>query len=117
MTQRKTTIRYIIILIIILIIPNVNAIEKVISNSADWRDVYSTMLYASLIEKHPGLFLTSAKHSTILLYSVAKETNGILVVSSKSQPYIVNYKSVMEGQGYKNVEELVSNRINLDLAE
>lgn len=105
------------LIIPILIIPNVSAVEKVISNSADWKDVYSTMLYASLIGKQPGLFLTSAKHSTILLYSVAKETEGILVVSSRSQPYIVNYKSVMDGQGYQNVEELVSNTINLDLGK
>ncbi len=115
--SRAMIISLILLIMPLLIIPNVSAIEKVISNSADWKDVYSTMLYASLIEKQPGLFLTSAKHSTILLYSVAKETDGILVVSSRSQPYIVNYKSVMDGQGYQDVEELVSNTINLDLAE
>lgn len=121
MIHTKAISRLIIALMILIMpllaIPNANAIEKVISNSADWKDVYSAMLYASLIEKQPGLFLTSAKHSTVLLYSVAKETDGILVVSSRSQPYIVNYKGVMEGQGYQDVEELVSNTINLDLAK
>jgi archaellum component FlaF (FlaF/FlaG flagellin family) len=92
-------------------------VEKVISNSADWRDVYSTMLYASLIGKQPGLFLTSTKHGTILLYSIPKETNGTLIVSSKSQPYTINYKSVMESQGYTDVEELITNTANLDLAK
>jgi archaellum component FlaF (FlaF/FlaG flagellin family) len=106
-----------LLLLILLIVPNAYALEKVISNSADWKDVYSVMLYASLIEKQPGLFLTSAKHSTVLLYSISKDTDGILVVSSRSQPYIVNYKSVMDGQGYKDVEELVSNTINLDMGK
>ena len=92
-------------------------VEKVISNSADWRDVYSTMLYASLIDKQPGMFLTSTRHGTILLYSIPKGTNGTLIVSSRSQPYTVNYKSVMESQGYENVEELSTNKANLDLAK
>lgn len=102
--------------LIMMCVPAASAFERVISNSADWRDVYSSMLYATLSDKHPGLFLTSAKHSTILLYSVAKDTDGILVISSRSQPYIVNYKGVMDSQGYVSVEELVSNTINIDLA-
>lgn len=106
----------IIILSIILITPSIYGLEKVISNSADWKDVYSSMLYATLIDKHPGLFLTSAKHSSVLLYSLPKSTDGILIVSSRTQPYIVNYKGVLEGQGYTKVEELVSNNINLELA-
>jgi len=80
-------------------------------------DVYSTMLYASLIGKQPGLFLTSTRHGTILLYSIPTGTNGTLIVSSRSQPYTVNYKSAMDSQGYKDVEELVTNKINLDLAK
>src|SRR3989338_5406256 len=73
--------------------------EKVIANSQDWKDVYSSMLYASLSEKYPGLFLTSSAHGTILLYSVSKDTNGTLIISSRAQPYIVNYKTVMESPG------------------
>ncbi|HYD03642.1 MAG TPA: hypothetical protein VEC16_05065 [Alphaproteobacteria bacterium] len=92
------------------------AVDKVVSNSADWRDVYSTMLYASLIDKEPGMFLTSTKHGTILLYAIPKDTNGTLVVSSRSQPYTLNYDSYMESQGYSQVEEIVTNTANLDLA-
>jgi archaellum component FlaF (FlaF/FlaG flagellin family) len=96
---------------------SVLGVEKIVSNSADWRDVYSTMLYASLIEKQPGLFLTSAKHGTIMLYAIPQGTNGTLVISSRSQPYTINYKSLMETQGYTNVEELVTNTANIDLAK
>ena len=90
--------------------------EKVIANSQDWKDVYSSMLYASLSEKYPGLFLTSSAHGTILLYSVSKDTNGTLIISSRAQPYIVNYKTVMESQGYKDLEEIRPTNINIELA-
>jgi len=113
----KAFIVFFLVLTLALASNNVLGVEKVISNSADWRDVYSTMLYASLIDKQPGLFLTSAQHGTTLLYSISKTTNGTLVVSSRSQPYIINYKSVMESQGYTNIEELVTNTANLDLAK
>ncbi len=120
----KTVISYPkIILFIALVavmlaaIPAASALDKVISNSADWRDVYSSMLYASIIGKKPGLFLTSARHGTILLYSIPKDTNGTLILSSRTQPYVVNYKAVMDAQGYTGVEEIVSNTINLDLAK
>jgi hypothetical protein len=93
------------------------AFDKVVANSADWKDVYSSMLYASLIGKQPGLFLTSAQDGTILLYSIAKSTNGTLIISSKSQPYIVNYKATMDSQGYTDVTEIASNTINIDLAK
>jgi archaellum component FlaF (FlaF/FlaG flagellin family) len=96
---------------------NVQAVDKIVSNSADWKDVYSTMLYASLIDKQPGLFLTSTKHGTILPYSIPLSSDGILVVSSRSQPYTINYKSYLESLRYNDVEEIVTNTANLDLAE
>ncbi len=108
---------FFVVLALVLSSNNVLGVDKVISNSADWRDVYSAMLYASLIEKQPGQFLTSTKHGTILLYSIPKNANGTLVVSSRSQPYTINYKAVMESQGYIDVEELVTNTANLDLAK
>ncbi len=116
-TINKITLYLFLVVIIIISSTNVIGVEKVISNSADWRDVYSMMLYSSLIGKQPGAFLTSTKHGTTLLYSIPKTANGTLVVSSRSQPYTINYKSVMESQGYINVEEIITNTANLDLAK
>lgn len=115
--KKKAVLSLFLCLIILISSNPAYGVDKVVSNSADWRDVYSTMLYASLIDKQPGLFLTSTKHGTILLYSIPKNTNGTLVVSSRSQPYTINYKSLMESQGYTDVEEIVTNTANLDLAE
>jgi len=114
---KKFLLIIVLILCITVIVQPAYAVEKVIANSADWKDVYSTTLYASLINKAPGLFLTSTKHGTILLYSIPKDTNGTLIVSSKSQPFVVNYKGVMDSQGYTQVEEIVTNTANLDLAK
>ena len=113
----KLLTTFFIVISLVLASNSVLGLEKVISNSADWRDVYSAMLYASLIDKQPGQFLTSAKDGTILLYSIPKGTNGTLIVSSRSQPYTINYKAVMESQGYTDIEELVTNTANLDLAK
>jgi len=115
--SNKVFLVFFIVLSLILSSNNVLGVEKVISNSADWRDVYSTMLYASLIDRQPGLFLTSTKHGTILLYSLPKGTNGTLIISSRSQPYTINYKSLMDSQGYTDVEEIITNTANLDLAK
>ncbi|MFA5797014.1 MAG: hypothetical protein WC916_03195 [Candidatus Woesearchaeota archaeon] len=117
-TQQRALLFVVGFIITVLVLStSVFAVDKVISNSADWKDVYSVMLYASLIDKKPGLFLTSARHGTVLLYSIPKDSNGTLVMSSRSQPYVVNYKAVMDAQGYKNVEEVISNTINLELAK
>lgn len=115
MRSNKLKIIMLSILVIIFLGTPVHAYEKIVSNSGDWRDVYSTTLYAALSDLHPGLFLTSSKHGSVLLYSIAKETDGTLIVSSRIQPYIVNYKSVMDSQGYRDVEEITPLNINLEL--
>ncbi|MGV8141724.1 MAG: hypothetical protein ACP5NW_04770 [Candidatus Woesearchaeota archaeon] len=117
LSLKKIFLCLFLFLSIIITSNSVIGVEKVVSNSADWHDVYSSMLYASLIEKQPGLFLTSTKHGIVMLYAIPKGINGTLIVSSRSQPYTVGYKSTMESQGYTGVEELVSNTINLDLAK
>jgi hypothetical protein len=85
-----------------------------ISNSADWRDVYSTLLYSNMIGIQ-GQFLVGPPHATVILYSIPKD-KSILLVSSKKTPFVSGYKSIVEGQGYKNVEEISTDTANLDLA-
>jgi archaellum component FlaF (FlaF/FlaG flagellin family) len=106
-----------LVIVFVLSSFSVVSLDKVIANSASWSDVYSAMMYATEIGKQPGLFLTSPNHGTILLYSIPKDANGTLIVSSRSQSYIPNYRAVMQSQGYTNVEEITSNTINIDLAK
>jgi archaellum component FlaF (FlaF/FlaG flagellin family) len=89
--------------------------DRVIINSADWHDVYSGMLYASL-SGIPSNFLVSQKHGAILLYSIPTAERSPFVVSSRSQPYVVGYASFLTAKGYDNATELVTRNANLDLA-
>lgn len=97
-----------------LIMPSAFAFDRVIANSGNWQDVYSSMLFASLEGKQSN-FLVSQKHGAILLYSIPT-TESLLVVSSRQQPYVFSYKSFLESRGYKEVEELSTRTANLDLA-
>lgn len=89
---------------------------RVIANSADWTDVYSALLYANL-KGEQSYFLTSTAHATILKYSIPTDVDGLELVSSRSQPFIVGYKSLLEADGYKNIEELRVTNGNLELGQ
>ncbi|MFH0874688.1 MAG: hypothetical protein V1859_02035 [archaeon] len=89
--------------------------DYVISNSADWQDVYSTMLYGNLMKKTP-YFLVSSKHSTLLINQIPKTENGVWVFSSKKNPYVVGYKGILESYNYPT-EEFNYENINIELAK
>jgi len=85
-----------------------------ISNSGDWEDVYSVMLYSS-ITGGTGYFLVSTRHSTLLINQLNKN-NNFLIVSSSDNPFVVGYKSVLESREFDNVEEIRANNINIEMA-
>ncbi|MBU0757311.1 MAG: hypothetical protein KKF44_04545 [Nanoarchaeota archaeon] len=89
--------------------------DQVISNSADWQDVYSALLYAKLIGKDAN-FLVSSRHSTLLLNQLSTAKKNILVISSKKNPHVVGYGPVLESKGFI-VEDISSSSVNIDLAK
>ncbi len=89
--------------------------DRIIINSADWRDVYSGMLYANLLGT-PNNFLVSTKHSTILLYSIPTTDKNILVLSSRERPFVVGYTDILRSRGYDNPIEIQSSNLNFELA-
>ena len=107
--------RVVLVLLFLLLATPVLAVDRVIVNSADWHDVYSGMLYASLLGV-PSNFLVSQQDGAILLYSIPTNEPNILVVSSRTQPYVVGYGPFLQGRGYDNATELVTRNANLDLA-
>ncbi|MBR9692798.1 hypothetical protein GOV07_02585 [Candidatus Woesearchaeota archaeon] len=108
--------KYLIIAVLcLLLLPSALALDRVIVNSHDWKDVYSGMLYATL-EGVPSNFLVSQKHANILLYSIPTSEEEQFVVSSRQQPYFVGYESFLKAKGYESAEELVTRNANLDLA-
>jgi hypothetical protein len=85
----------------------------VISNSEDWKDVYSTLLYANL----KGLssdFLVSTSHGPVLLDGISKSYD-LLIVTSKSNPLVFNYPDLARSKGFNSVEERQVSSANLEL--
>ncbi|MFA5764417.1 MAG: hypothetical protein WC915_06435, partial [archaeon] len=106
----------IIFVISLFIIPLVMAEPNyVISNSGDWKDVYSVLLYANL----NGLssdFLVSTSHGQVLLDGISKEYD-LLIVSSSKNPLVFNYPSLADAKGFNSVEEIEVSSANLELIE
>ena len=97
-----------------LIVPFASA-DIILVNSKDWRDVYSAMLYGGF-QSTKAKFLVSDKHGPLILNSLDK-TEPLEVHSSQRQPYVVGYKSVIEGAGFASVSEEKHDSMNLELAE
>ncbi|MBW2988248.1 hypothetical protein DRJ48_03125, partial [Candidatus Woesearchaeota archaeon] len=114
---RKPLLRVLVLVILLSFSAGLVSAQPnyVISNSQDWRDVYSTQLYANLIGSKP-YFLVSMRHSTLLLNQLAKGPNvSALVVSSSRLPYVINYASMLSTVGIP-AEELNVYSANLELA-
>lgn len=105
-----------ILILFLFFLQSVFAAEpnRILSNSEDWRDVYSVIMYGNLIEK-PANFLVSDRHATLILNSIPRE-NHIWAVSSKKLPHVVGYKNLLESKGY-TAEEFVYDNANLELAK
>ncbi len=85
----------------------------IISNSEDWKDVYSTMMYAKF-ENVGGDFLVSTKHGPLLMTGISKD-NYIRVISSKESPFVLNYDGDLKSAGFKNADEVKVDSANLEL--
>lgn len=115
--NKAPTAAILVLLLSLLLLPNlVSAAEpnSIISNSADWRDVYSVMLYGSLTGR-PATFLVSDRHSFLLPSSISARSH-LWVVSSTRVPYARGYGNYLEGLGY-TVESFDYDNANLELAE
>ncbi len=88
--------------------------NRILSNSEDWRDVYSVMQYGVLQGK-PTNFLVSSRHATLITNQIPAGEN-LWVFSSERVPFIVGYESLLAGKGY-TAQEFTFENINLELAK
>ncbi|MBR9700823.1 hypothetical protein GOV11_03080 [Candidatus Woesearchaeota archaeon] len=105
-----------LLLVLLLTVSFVAAADHIIVNSQDWRDVYTGSQYGYLTGT-PSNFLVSTRHSTILLYAISTDKDEILVLSSRSQPFITGYESILLSRGYDSPEEVRESNLNLYLLE
>jgi hypothetical protein len=89
--------------------------SHVVSNSENWKDVYSAVHFANL-KGVDSDFLVSTGHGPLLLNGVKKE-NSIFVVTSKDEPYVFNYPDMITGRGFKGASEILVDDANIELIE
>jgi len=106
--------KFIVLLLILLINCTVVLADDILVNSKEWKDVYSGMQYGYLTENQPK-FLTSERHSTLILNEIPLETS-IEAFSSKKNPFVFGYESILEGKGY-DAEETVFDSLSIELAK
>lgn len=87
----------------------------VVSNSENWKDVYSTLEYANM-RGIGSSFLTSTEHGKILLKDM-KRDNRVLVVSSRQNPYVINYASELKDRGFEDAEERIVSDANTEIID
>ncbi len=105
----------VLVLVILFVLPQVYSADQNLVNSRDWRDVYSAMLFGSL-QGTDTKFLTSTNHAKLILNSIPKE-RSIDIYSSSDSPFVANYRALVSGEGYSDVNEDASPNLNLELAE
>ncbi|GBE20009.1 hypothetical protein BMS3Abin17_00741 [archaeon BMS3Abin17] len=88
-------------------------ITHIISNSEDWKDVYSVIHYANL-KKISNDFLVSTKHGSVLLNGL-KKNKEIMVISSRTSPFVINYDSAIIDAGFAGADEITVDNANLEL--
>jgi len=104
----KQRLKY--ILIVVCIIASIPAVcaeaEQVVINSGDWRDVYSSMMYANL-HGMPVSFITDAPHATALPNYLDKDPD-ILLVEAETSPFFANYEGTLNTGGFVVSETYMS---------
>jgi hypothetical protein len=78
--------------------PAACAQEQVVINSGDWRDVYSSMMYANL-RGMPAAFITDAPHATALPNYLDKNPD-VLLIESETSPFFANYEGTLTTEGF-----------------
>lgn len=104
---------FLTLLIFILLVSSVSAQGMIISNSNDWRDVFSVELFGRL-EGIDTKFLTGTRHAAILHYSLP--TNDLEIIASSDSPIVIGYDIILQGQGFSDIIELAYDNVNLELA-
>ncbi|HEY9204396.1 MAG TPA: zinc ribbon domain-containing protein [Candidatus Methanoperedens sp.] len=89
---------------------------QVVVNSADWVDVYSSIMYANL-KGMPYYFVVDEAHARVLPQYMNKDLD-VHLVESDTVPYLPNYKNTLSDNGYRVVNETRSpggRKLNLEL--
>lgn len=87
----------------------------VISNSEDWRDVYSIVHYANLNGVGSDFFV-STRHGSLLMPGLSRSLD-VRVVTSRSRPFVLDYPRTLTDNGFADADEVEVRDANLELIE
>src|SRR5665648_221885 len=95
MTKSNIVLLPIFILLILSVgIAGAQTSDQFVVNSADWVDVYSTIMYAN-IEGAPYYFVINEAHGLVLPQYMDKSLD-IHLIESSTVPYMSGYKATLE---------------------
>src|SRR3989344_1475903 len=88
-----------LIIIFSILLPSVTAIDQVIINSQDWKDIYTGMLYAQLVGKDAHYVAEKTQGLQLINEVIDKDQKNILLIESEN-PVAIGYGSYLEKAGF-----------------
>ncbi|MGM5480555.1 MAG: hypothetical protein ACQESC_03785 [Nanobdellota archaeon] len=104
------SVRFILLLLVFMLSIIVPAFAEdqrtfVISNSKDWKEIYSSAVYAGLEDADYFYFFTSLSDAELKTSMIAKD-DEIIIFEPQNSPVVKNYDSMLEVNGYEFVASM-----------
>ncbi len=107
-----------LIVVFCMLLPSVAAIDQVIINSQDWKDIYTGIMYAKLTGKDVHFIAEKTQGLQLINEVIDKNKKDILLIESEN-PVAIGYKSHLENAGF-SVESYLSSdssQTNIEFAQ
>ena len=92
--------------VLLCILPSVTALDQVIINSQDWKDIYTGILYAQLTGKDVYFVAEKTQGLQLINEVIDKSKKEVLLIESEN-PLAIGYQSHLENAGF-TVERYLS---------
>ena len=107
-----------VVIVFCILLPSVAAVDQVIINSQDWRDIYTGILYAQLIGKDVHYVAEKTQGLQLINEVIDKNKKEVLLIESEN-PTAIGYESLLKNAGF-TVEKYSSDdpyQTNLEFAQ
>jgi len=107
-----------VMIVFCILLPSVAAVDQVIINSQDWRDIYTGLLYAQLSGKDAHFVAEKTQGLQLINEVIDKNKKEILLIESEN-PVAIGYLSHLENAGFTVEKYLSKNpyQTNLEFAQ
>lgn len=108
----------VLVLMIFCMLPSAIAIDQIIINSQDWKDIYTGIMYAQLTGKDAHFVAEKTQGLQLINEVIDKSKKEVLLIESEN-PVAIGYASHLENAGF-SVEKFLSinpYQTNLEFAQ